>query len=294
MTGTHPPASGAIAAPRPKRPPLDRSTKVGAAVAGAVSFTLLTIGFVLFWVPILLGAVALILTTIVRFASRIDAEPDAGFRQFARTVGVLDLEAWAVPLVLVSVVGLAVMVIAVFSGKWILAGRRIERPWAITWAGLGVAVVAYSVVGGILSSAVDVVSSFAQVGSSDRDTVYVSDGGDLGDAVPVIVAAGVISVLVSIVVTAAIGWLAMWWMAYVLRPTVARAVDPDAVGASYSPAPGQPASGQAAPGERAPVQPASGERASGQSAPGERASGQSASGERAPGQAAPGQATSGT
>ena len=194
------------AAPSPvtlKRPPLTARQKRGAAWAGIVGFNLLSLGYTMVVIPIVVGLFGAFLGFILRQMERSSSGSDPGFREFRNFFTALDLGVWLIPGIIVSVVGIIVMAVALLLSSVILKAHAVNRVWAVTWAGAGVAIVAFWFVNwfpGLL----------AQV------TFGALSVGDLGIWARVGIAAG-IYFLLGIIVNAVIGWLAWRWMAHVFR-----------------------------------------------------------------------------
>ena len=190
-----------LAAPAPyvpvRRPPLDPRAKRGARLAGALGYLVMSLGWLLFSLPI--AALAFGAFFAVIFGAIQRGSGDTG--EFWFFDG-WDLGAWILPLVLCSVVGLAIIVGGLFLSRGILKAHGVTKPWGVTLAGAGIAIVA----GWILSAFLTVPFQFAGI----------LTGNDSSNGLPIVV--GVVSGILGIVATAATGWLAWWWMAHALRP----------------------------------------------------------------------------
>ena len=185
------------------RPPLQPRQKRGAAIAGAVSFLLLSFGFALFSIPVSLLAFGAFFLAIFSFVGNLDDDSNRGAEQFFRGLDQFHLDQWIWPLVVVAVLGLAIMIAAMFLSASILKSHAVAKPWGVTWAGAGIAIVGSWVVSGVLSVVAQVISAFA------GRTVE-------GDWTPTLVIGGA-SVLLGFAASAVIGWLAWWWMAHAMR-----------------------------------------------------------------------------
>ena len=204
MTDFPPPAPGYIAqsyAPRAVRPPLTARAKRGAAIAGAVGFLLLGLGYAMASLAVGLALIVAFFALIVRAASGSGTRTNAGFEQF---VSGLDITAWVAPLVAIVIVGIVLMVVAIVVSGRVLAAHRVRRPWAVTWAGAGIAVVASWIVYGILGT-------FLNLALSGFRWDSPSWGSGL-------VVALIVSVVVGLASNAVLGWLSWWWMAHAMRP----------------------------------------------------------------------------
>ena len=187
--------------PPPARPPLTPRAKRGASLAGIIGFLLLSLGFAVFGIPLALLAFGAFFALIVGLIRRSTRDPDlGGFMDF---VDRLDPGAWILPLVAIAVLGLAIIVAALFVSAGILRSHGISRPWGVTWAGAGIAIVASWLVSSVLSIPLQFGRFFGDGDSS---------------AFPGVVVLWVLSGLAGVVVTAAVGWLSWWWMAHVMRP----------------------------------------------------------------------------
>jgi hypothetical protein len=187
---------------QPPKPPLPRRARNGAWIAGAVSFSLLSLGWTLLFGAILLALIGGIFLWVAQLIRR-GGPNDAGDEAFLDFLSSFDVGA-AVPfLVIAGVVGLALMVLAPFLSRWILGAHQVTQPWAVTGAASGVAIVAGWIVGGVLGAVAQVVTSFAALAP---------------DPIGTGIAWASVSGLLAIVVTAAIGLFSWWWMAHLMRP----------------------------------------------------------------------------
>jgi hypothetical protein len=189
--------------PPTARPQLSSRQKRGAAIAGIVGFNVLSIGFWLLITPILIGAFGLIAGFVLRQARREDFEPNFDLRQFERFIDAINPEAWVPALVIAAILGLALMVAAVFASHRILRAHNVHRPWPVTWSAIGIAIVASWILSTIGSIFWQIVSAIFSAGPAD-----------IGALVGITAA---ISILLALVVNSAIGWLSWWWMAHAMR-----------------------------------------------------------------------------
>ncbi|MHC5797968.1 hypothetical protein ACVXZ4_17610 [Lacisediminihabitans sp. FW035] len=204
MTDYPAPASGYIAqpyAPRPVRPPLTARAKRGTVIAGAVGFVLLGLGYAMVALPIGLALLVGFFALIIRAASSSSGPLPSGLEQF---LAGLDFEPWVAALVILALVGVVVMAVAIVLSGRILAAHQVRRPWAVTWAGFGIAIVGSWVVSGITGV-------FTNVGFSGVRW----DSSSAGSTIVLVV---VISALIALVSNAVVGWLSFWWMAHAMRP----------------------------------------------------------------------------
>jgi hypothetical protein len=190
--------------PPPVRPPLGERQRKGAALAGAVGFVLLSLGFAMVGIPLAVLAFGAFFSIILRFIGRVDDGRDADLQRFENFFEQLNPGAWVIPLVIVAVVGLAIMTAALFISARILRSHGVNKPWPVTWAGAGVAIVGSWLVSGVISLLTQLLSFGVGFG---RDS-------DWAGAVII----GVVSFVVNLAASAVIGWLAWWWMAHLMRP----------------------------------------------------------------------------
>lgn len=209
MTVSQPYAAPPAWQPPPVKPPLTPRQKSGARLAGIFGFLLLTLGFTVFGLPLVLLAIGAFFALIVGVIGGASGN-DEGFRQFMDGIGQFHPEAFILPLILVSLVGLAIMVGALFLSRGILRSHDIARPWAVTWAGAGIAIVASWILSGVSSFSFSLTGVFG-----DRDEFAV---------VGIIVA--IIGFIAGVAATAVIGWLSWWWMAHVMRSPALSVIPP--------------------------------------------------------------------
>lgn len=188
------------------RPPLLPRQKSGARQAGIIGFLLLSLGFAMLWIPLILLAIAAVISLVFSLIARTGGG-DAGFEQFVDSLAELNLTAWAIPLVAIAIIGALLMAVALFVSARILRSHGISKAWPVTWAAAGVAVVASWIVSGVLSVPLQIVG----VGVDDNSA----------QVLPLRIGIAAMGLLVSIAVSAAIGWLSWWWMAHVMRAPAA-------------------------------------------------------------------------
>ena len=197
---------------RPVRPPLGPREKSGARTAGIAGFLLLNLGFGLLWIPLALLVVVGIVTVILTSIDRAWTGDGRFYEGIRGLVESFNPGALVVPLLLVALLGAGVIVAALFVSARILRSHSVAKPWPVTWAGAGVAVVSYWLISSLLIIPFQLIASGV-------------DNGDMRDdgmqGLPIAVAVGVISFLVSIAIAAVVGWLSWWWMAHVMRPGTA-------------------------------------------------------------------------
>lgn len=190
---------------RSQRPPLSKRAKTGAAWAGIIGFNMLTIGFFLFAVPLALLAVGSLFGFLVSEAIRQDADFSMEGLRFLETI---DPALWLVPLLIASAVGLVIWVLGLIVSRGILRSSGAVRPWAITWAATGIAVIAYWIIWTIIGAISSIISSF--IGILTQSLGNQATAGLIGS---------IISLLLAVIINSIIGWLCWLWMAHAMRPT---------------------------------------------------------------------------
>ena len=189
--------------PRAGRPPLDPRAKSGARWAGILGFNLLSLGWAMVIVPVLLSLFAAFFVFLIGQMGRTSATLNEGYYQLRNFIETINVSAWILPLTLVAILGIIVWALAIFTSGRILKSHAVNHPWGVTWAAAGIAIVASWFFGWIGSVFVQLVTS---VTGAANAPVWVS-----------IVVGGVVWFVVAIVVNSVIGWLAWWWMAHVMR-----------------------------------------------------------------------------
>lgn len=200
----------------PRRAPLGRRERRGAFWAGAVGFNLLTLGFTLVVVPIVVAAFGAFLALLFGEISRSSDELSTGYLAVRGVFASLDFGILGIIGIAVVVIGLAIMAAALFVSSGILRSHGIARAWPVTWAAAGIAIVAYWLVGWITAVLPQFLSTALSSGGLDETTTFVSTG--------------IVALVLAIVVNAVIGWLAWWWMAHALRRSSAGVPVTDAQG----------------------------------------------------------------
>ena len=188
-------------AARPGRPPLTARAKRGAAIAGAVGFLLLSLGFAMASFAIGLALIVAFFALIVRAASGSGTRMGAGFEQL---LSELDIAPWIAPLVVIVIAGLVLMVAAIVVSGRVLVAHRVRRPWAVTWAGAGIAIVASWILSGILATFFNLAMGGFRWDSPSWGAGFF---GVL-----------IVSAVIGLASNAVLGWLSWWWMAHAMRP----------------------------------------------------------------------------
>jgi hypothetical protein len=187
------------------KPPLSPELKRKASVAGAVSFTVMSIGWGLLSTAVMIGLFSAFFAWVVGVAGASREVRDADFLRLMDFIESINPAAWVVPLVIAGVVGAALWVWSVFISRGMLARAGHPNPWGVTWAGAGVAIAASWFVGWVAWIPLQLSGAVIPDGSFET-------------AVAVMAVFGVVSLLLSLVVTVVIGWFAWWWMAHLMRP----------------------------------------------------------------------------
>ena len=185
--------------PSAVRQPLTPHQKSGARLAGMLGFVLLSVGWALFWVPLaalVFGGLLAFLAGIILGTSDV-----SGVDMFLGGLDTLDLTPWILPIIIAMVVGVAIMALALVVSARILRGHDVARPWPVTWAAAGIAIVASWVFSWLSFIPLAFVN-----GVSTEDVGTVSN-----------IVLGVVSLLLGAAIAAIIGWLSWWWMAHAMR-----------------------------------------------------------------------------
>ena len=189
---------------RPVRPPLTARAKRGALIAGVVGFLLLGIGFAMASFAVGLALIGTISALILRAASGSNTRTGAGFEQL---ISRFDIAPWIVPLVAIVVVGIVLIVAAILVSGRVLAAHQVRRPWAVTWAGAGIAIVASGILSGIFNTVVGLLIVGFRWDSSSWSAGLVG--------------VSIVFAVVGLASNAVLGWLSWWWMAHAMRPVAA-------------------------------------------------------------------------
>ncbi len=189
--------------PRIGRPPLTPRGKSGARWAGILGFNLLSLGWFMIVVPVLLSLFAAFFVFLIGQMGRSSATANEGYYQLKNFIESISVSTWILPLTLVAVVGVIIWALAIFVSGRILKSHAVNHPWGVTWAAAGVAIVASWFLGWIGGVFVQVATAVAGAANTP---VWVG-----------IVIGGGIGLVVAIVINSVIGWLAWWWMAHAMR-----------------------------------------------------------------------------
>lgn len=186
--GTLPPSA-------PPRPSLTGRQTRGAIIAGAAGFSLVSSGLGVGLIALAVGVVALVGAAFFGLGAAMEFP--------------IDLPEWVAPVVggvIVAAVVVALLLVAggLVVSRWVLGAHGVARPWPVTWAGAGIAMVGALILGGIASVPTSLVAELS------------ANGSDVGDGIGAIV--GTASIAVGFVVNAAVGAAAWWLMAFAMRP----------------------------------------------------------------------------
>lgn len=192
------PQHNPYAATRPVRPPLTPRARTGAFIAGAVTMLMVSIGGTLIAIPLFALVIGTIIATVFTAIGGEVLEVLQDIQRFAPAGLLIGLAVGALLL------GVVLVVSALFISRGILRARGLDKAWPITWAGIGIASVAGWVASGILSVPIQLTGP-----------AFSAAGGGTGEIEAVL---GLVASLAGIVVTAAIGAMSWWWMAHVMRP----------------------------------------------------------------------------
>ena len=185
--------------PPVRKPPLDARQKSGARLAGIVGFLLLNVGSLLFGLPLVLLAATALFALFIGVIARMSNGSEQEWLAF---VGDIDVVSFIPQLLLSSLLGAVVMVASLFVSTAILRRHGVNRPWAVTWASVGIATVASWILSGIATIPLQFATQMA-------------DGS--GNAWADSIAAWIVGSVLVVAAIVAVGLLSWWWMAHVLR-----------------------------------------------------------------------------
>lgn len=197
--------------PAVRRPPLSPTMRRSARIAGGVGFPLMSIGWSLFSVAALTGILWASLSAIFRFIAARDERFRGQLDRVLVELGRLPLGLIAGLLVLAGLVGAGIWVAGLFTSRGILRRSGHPRPWAVTWAGLGLGIVASWIIGGVVQFVSQILSAIGTVGAGSGDD-------RLGTAIGLAVGGGIVAVVILIAGHIVAGVFLWWWMAYAMRP----------------------------------------------------------------------------
>ena len=196
------------------RPALLPRQRAGARLAGIISFLALSVGFWMLGVPLTILAVVGLIGAMFSAAGSAFGNLE-WYRQGEAIIDQLELGVWLVPLGIIAAVGLVLMVVALFTSVRILRAHDVAKPWPVTWAATGFAIVASWIVSAALSVPLQVVGGAVDDNGAQFSPLGIGTGTGIGTGIGIGI--GLMGFLVSIVATAAVGWLSWWLAAHLLR-----------------------------------------------------------------------------
>ncbi|WP_460948182.1 hypothetical protein [Okibacterium endophyticum] len=188
---------------RQPRPPLTSKAKRGAMLAGALGFTLMTIGFTIAMIPLAIAMIVALFASFFGFLTAASTD-----REWADVMGEwfgVGIEASWLVFVIFVVIGIVIWVLGYLVSILILKGHGIERRAAITWSGLGIAVVVWWLVSTVITPFSGILVPVISVGNGE----FNPDGA---------VGVGIVLAVLAVVLAAGLGLLSWWWMAHAMRP----------------------------------------------------------------------------
>lgn len=195
-------------------------------IAGAVSFTLMTIGFTLIAIPLVVSVLGAFIGTIVSWAAQNDPD-DFSVNGGPRPQEIESFlgDAWSsfLPwLIGALILGVIIWILGYLSSLWILRSHKVHRPVAVTWSGLGIAVVGNFFLSALSSPITGLFSVWDSDFDGPGDFRNFGDPGQMQwldgvNLAPAALGIALIFLILSIVVNAAIGLLSWWWMAHAFR-----------------------------------------------------------------------------
>jgi hypothetical protein len=186
-------------------------------LAGAVSFALMSLGFAFVAIPLAIAAFGAFFSTVFNWAATNNPDdvlrgtglPPERIRQFIADAWSTFLP-WMIGLI---IVGIILWVLGYLLSLRILRSHRVNRPVAVTWSGLGIAVVGSWLLSALGSPFSGLASMWTpDVGQGRFDPNALTNF----DFTPVF-GLGAIFFLIALVANAAIGLLSWWWMAHAFR-----------------------------------------------------------------------------
>jgi hypothetical protein len=221
----------------PPRPPLPPRQRHGAMLAGAVGFTLMSLGFALVAIPLAIALFGAFFSTLFSWVAQNnpdDISIDGGVPP--ENLDEIIAGAWStfLPwLIGMIILGIILWVVGYISSLGILRRHHVNRPVAVTWSALGIAIVAswlLSALSSPFSGLIDLWTPDFQ-GPDNFGGTEGLPGLDGIDFAPII-GFGVLFLVLSLIVNAVIGLLSWWWMAHAFRARDALPGNPTAVPAS--------------------------------------------------------------
>ncbi|HEU4807695.1 MAG TPA: hypothetical protein VFT01_05485 [Homoserinimonas sp.] len=193
--------------PVAKKPPLSREMKRAASVAGAVSFTVMSIGWGLFSTAAAIGLFAGFFSWVVGLIGASGEGLDADYFRLREFIESINPGTWIIPLVIAGLVGIALWVWSLFISRGILARAKHPSPWGVTWAGAGIAIAASWFVSWVAWLPLQMIGFIAP----DAYTSFES-------GVTITIVLAIVAFVLNLAISVVLGWLAWWWMAHAMRP----------------------------------------------------------------------------
>jgi hypothetical protein len=187
-----------------RRPALSRRQKNGAAIAGIGGFLIVNLG----WLPFILVGILFAFTFVIYFINSVlgGADSLADSQSNATTI-VTDLvgitPGQVIPFTIgACVIGVILIAAGIVFSIQVLKRHGVNRPVAVTWVGLALAIVGNWIFSSIFSAITYFIGALNDTGRG----IELPNSGILAA-----------SVVVTIVYNALLGWLCWWWMAYAMR-----------------------------------------------------------------------------
>ncbi|MET0932880.1 MAG: hypothetical protein ABWX56_04145, partial [Mycetocola sp.] len=200
----------------PPRPPLAPRQKRGAMLAGAVGFSLMSLGFSLVAIPLAIALFGAFFSTLFNWAQANNPDdvsinggvPPEDIERFITDAWSMFLP-WLIGLV---ILGILLWVLGYLASIGILRSHRVNRPVAVTWSGLGIAIVGSWALSALSSPISGLFNLWTpDIGSSGGVPDF--EGFDVAPFIGV----GAGFLVLSLLVNAGIGLLSWWWMAHAFR-----------------------------------------------------------------------------
>lgn len=199
--------NGHVYATAPKKPPLTPRLKRSASVAGAVSFTVMSLGWWLLSTAVGIGLFGGFFVWVVSLVTASGQGRDADYFRMMDFIEGINPAGWVLPLAIAALVGAGLWVWSLFISRGMLATAGHPSPWGVTWAGAGIAVAASWVL-----------SWVAWLPLQAMSFVTPDLFEDWENGLATVIVLGSLSLLLGLVMTVVLGWLAWWWMAHAMRP----------------------------------------------------------------------------
>ncbi len=186
----------------------------------------MSLGFSLIAIPLVVGLLGAFIGTIASWAAENDSDDfsvNGGPRP--QDIDSFISDAWStfLPwLIGALILGIIIWILGYFCSLWILRSHGVHRPVAVTWSGLGIAIVGNFFLSALSSPVTGLFNVW------DGDQGGPGDGRNFGgpdqmqwldniNLAPTALGLALLFLLISVVVNAAIGLLSWWWMAHAFR-----------------------------------------------------------------------------